>query len=156
MNIPVPRDAVQIEGKPKVYVDTGGSGKSVHRHFCGDCGSWVSLAQTLTSPSDELGQSCRLWMLNLWLPLWRVDCLGNMVLICLDLGYSFGLDGESHGKFCLTKRKLWNDSLVWWYEHWVHTVTSGDISALCMERCWNLGSKMIAITYSCPSVSLSF
>ncbi|KAF2113988.1 Mss4-like protein [Lophiotrema nucula] len=40
VNIPVPKDAVKIEGTPKVYVDTGGSGKSVHRHFCGDCGSF--------------------------------------------------------------------------------------------------------------------
>ncbi len=41
-------DAYQQSGETKVYVDTGDSGKHVHRHFCGDCGSpIVSLVEAL-------------------------------------------------------------------------------------------------------------
>jgi len=32
---------VEIKGTPKVYIDTGGSGNHVNRHFCGDCGSAI-------------------------------------------------------------------------------------------------------------------
>jgi hypothetical protein len=39
VNIPVPKEDVAIKGSPKIFVDTGGSGKYVNRHFCGDCGS---------------------------------------------------------------------------------------------------------------------
>lgn len=39
VNIPVSKDAVKIVGDPKIYVDDGGSGKAVNRHFCGSCGS---------------------------------------------------------------------------------------------------------------------
>ena len=33
------------EGKPKVYQETGDSGKAVYRRFCGDCGSplWLEV-----------------------------------------------------------------------------------------------------------------
>ena len=39
--IGVPEDAVEITGQVKTYNDTGDSGASVRRQFCGDCGSPV-------------------------------------------------------------------------------------------------------------------
>ena len=35
----VPSESVRLEGAPKTYVKTGGSGKKVLVAFCGDCGS---------------------------------------------------------------------------------------------------------------------
>ena len=38
--VAVPSDVFhQLTGSPKVYEDEGESGKAVHRHFCGKCGS---------------------------------------------------------------------------------------------------------------------
>jgi hypothetical protein len=39
VNIPIPKESVEVKGNVKIYLDTGGSGKSVHRHFCANCGS---------------------------------------------------------------------------------------------------------------------
>ena len=35
----VPSENVRIEGSPKTYIKTGGSGRKVLVAFCGDCGS---------------------------------------------------------------------------------------------------------------------
>ena len=35
----VPENELQVSGKPSIYSTTGDSGKTVNRHFCGDCGS---------------------------------------------------------------------------------------------------------------------
>ncbi|MCB2089057.1 MAG: GFA family protein [Sphingomonadaceae bacterium] len=37
--IGVPETALEVTGAPSVYADTGESGKTVHREFCGTCGS---------------------------------------------------------------------------------------------------------------------
>jgi len=37
----VPREALKVEGTPKVYNDTADSGGKVWRNFCPDCGSPV-------------------------------------------------------------------------------------------------------------------
>jgi hypothetical protein len=37
--IGVPEDAIDISGEYKTYNDTGDSGATVKRQFCGDCGS---------------------------------------------------------------------------------------------------------------------
>lgn len=39
--IGVPEDAITIVGEPKTYNDTGDSGATVRRQFCGNCGSPV-------------------------------------------------------------------------------------------------------------------
>ncbi|MDH3282176.1 MAG: GFA family protein [Gammaproteobacteria bacterium] len=35
----VPKGAFTIDGETKSYTTTGDSGKSIHRHFCPDCGA---------------------------------------------------------------------------------------------------------------------
>jgi hypothetical protein len=35
----VPSESIQIEGSPKTYIKTGGSGRKVLVAFCGDCGT---------------------------------------------------------------------------------------------------------------------
>ncbi len=35
----IPEDAIDISGEVKTYNDTGDSGATVRRQFCGDCGS---------------------------------------------------------------------------------------------------------------------
>jgi len=42
MNVGVPTAALNLSGKPKVFEHPGGSGQTVHRHFCGDCGSPIA------------------------------------------------------------------------------------------------------------------
>ena len=37
--VAIPRPALSLQGSPRVYDDRGDSGKILHRHFCGDCGS---------------------------------------------------------------------------------------------------------------------
>jgi hypothetical protein len=49
VNLPTPLADVLIEGTPKVYNDTGGSGNPVYRHFCGNCGSYVFKSRPLVS-----------------------------------------------------------------------------------------------------------
>ena len=43
MNVAVPEDSLQVEGKSlRSYEDrSGASGQPFHRHYCGDCGSHV-------------------------------------------------------------------------------------------------------------------
>jgi hypothetical protein len=38
-NLVVPEAAYRQQGETKVFEDRGDSGKAVHRHFCGHCGS---------------------------------------------------------------------------------------------------------------------
>ena len=40
MNFPIA--AVQVEGELKTYSVIGSSGKPIHRHFCPNCGTWVT------------------------------------------------------------------------------------------------------------------
>ncbi len=42
MNLGVPIESVQMEGKPSVYEDVGTSGEPVLRMFCGKCGSAIA------------------------------------------------------------------------------------------------------------------
>lgn len=38
----VPASAFRLtKGKTKVFTKTADSGNDLHRHFCGDCGSWI-------------------------------------------------------------------------------------------------------------------
>ncbi|TYC86901.1 GFA family protein [Novosphingobium sp. BW1] len=37
----IPRDQLQIEGEPAVYISFGESGGAVSRHFCGTCGGRI-------------------------------------------------------------------------------------------------------------------
>jgi hypothetical protein len=34
-----PDDAIEVRGVPRIFKDVGESGKTVARHFCGECGS---------------------------------------------------------------------------------------------------------------------
>ncbi|PYH49129.1 GFA family protein [Aspergillus saccharolyticus JOP 1030-1] len=38
----VPKDSITLKsGKPKEFVGDNGSGSTIHREFCGDCGSFI-------------------------------------------------------------------------------------------------------------------
>ena len=50
----VPSESFRLEGAPKTYVKTGGSGRKVLVAFCGDCGS------ALYSTSDERNFNLRI------------------------------------------------------------------------------------------------
>ncbi|CZR54368.1 uncharacterized protein PAC_04252 [Phialocephala subalpina] len=39
VNIIVPSKDIEVQGLPKIHVDTANSGNHANRHFCGDCGS---------------------------------------------------------------------------------------------------------------------
>lgn len=42
INAVVPADAFRLtKGRTKVFTKTADSGHALHRHFCGDCGSWI-------------------------------------------------------------------------------------------------------------------
>ena len=42
INAVVPATAFRIvKGTTKVFTKTAASGNALHRHFCGDCGSWI-------------------------------------------------------------------------------------------------------------------
>jgi hypothetical protein len=50
VNAPVPSSAFKlIQGTPKRYVVTADSGRTLYRHFCGDCGSPI-YSQRATTP----------------------------------------------------------------------------------------------------------
>ncbi|KAI9050066.1 hypothetical protein LZ554_006211 [Drepanopeziza brunnea f. sp. 'monogermtubi'] len=40
VNIFTPTENIKIEGTPKIHDYVAASGNTVHRHFCGDCGSY--------------------------------------------------------------------------------------------------------------------
>ena len=39
VNVIFPKGSLDINGDPRVYKDSGDSGKKVYRHFCAKCGS---------------------------------------------------------------------------------------------------------------------
>lgn len=42
INARVPASAFRLtQGQTKVFTKTADSGHALHRHFCGDCGSWI-------------------------------------------------------------------------------------------------------------------
>ena len=42
INAVVPAGAFRLtKGETKVFTKTADSGHALHRHFCGDCGSWI-------------------------------------------------------------------------------------------------------------------
>ena len=42
INAVVPASAFRLtKGETKVFTKTADSGHALHRHFCGDCGSWI-------------------------------------------------------------------------------------------------------------------
>ena len=42
VNAVVPASAFRLtQGRTKVFTKTADSGHALHRHFCGDCGSWL-------------------------------------------------------------------------------------------------------------------
>jgi hypothetical protein len=42
VNARVPASAFRLtKGQTKVFTKTADSGNALHRHFCGDCGSWI-------------------------------------------------------------------------------------------------------------------
>jgi hypothetical protein len=42
INARVPASAFRLtKGQTKVFTKTADSGHALHRHFCGDCGSWI-------------------------------------------------------------------------------------------------------------------
>src|SRR5215469_6212202 len=40
--VPVPKEAVSIEGSLKTFSSLGGSGNPILRHFCSECGSSIA------------------------------------------------------------------------------------------------------------------
>ncbi len=42
LNIVLPKGALDVQGEMTTYVDTGDSGKTLDRNFCGRCGSSIS------------------------------------------------------------------------------------------------------------------
>ena len=42
VNIVFPKGSLDIKGEMKTYVDTGDSGQSLDRNFCGNCGSPIN------------------------------------------------------------------------------------------------------------------